>query len=175
MGVDVHPYTAHQRSGEFEEVDSFSSNELALDQNVFTQVFHHPINQGEAYLLGRGETANPLQAEGHLALRLMDNTGSTAVQITGTFRITIRTASSLRLVKTLLQGDLEEYDSRDSSDNLKNVEDREPFPRTNDKFTTHEYVLAIEVKPDADDTIDTSPASGNTEIFADGWQMEKTS
>jgi len=172
--METHPRTFRQSASQFAKADSFGSNTLSLDSNFYKEVFRLGIDQGEAYLLGRGQTANPQQAEGHLALRLMDDTSTTAVQITGDVRITVRTQGSRRLVQVLEEGDLQEYDSRDASDNLKNVENRRAFPLTDDEFTTHEYIIVLEVKPDADDTIDTSPDSGNTEIYADGHKVEKT-
>ena len=170
---EITPTTLHQRDDQFAEGPDFSSNEMSLSQNVWNQVFKLSIDQGVGYLLGRGQTANPLQAEGFLAMRFMDNTGTTAVQITGQWRFTVRTSGSGRLVTVLEKGDLEEVDSRDSSDNLKDRDSRKPVPVTEDAFETHEYDIWLELKPDADDTIDTSPDSGNTEMYVDGYQMEK--
>lgn len=170
---EITPTTLHQRAEQFAEGPDFSSNEMSLSQNVFNQVFKLDISQGIGYLLGRGQTANPLQAEGFIGARFMDDTSTTAVQITGEYQLTVRASGSGRLVDVLEKGDLEEIDSRDSSGDLKSRGDRKPLPVTDSQFTTHEYEIWFEIKPDADDTIDTDPASGNTEIYVDGYQMEK--
>lgn len=169
-----HPATFGQNSEDFAESASFSSNEMSLDQNQWNQVFEYNIEKGEGILLGRGTTNNPQQAEGHLAMRFMDNTATTAVQITGRWRFTIRASGSGRLIDVLREGDLAEYDSRDDSDNLLENQDRKPFPVTDSAFETHEYDVWLELQPDADDTIDTSPDSGNTELFADGSTLQRT-
>lgn len=168
-----HKTTLNQNSDQFAEVDSFSSNELSLDSNVYTQTFKLSIDDGEGYRPGRGASANPLQAQGFVAMHFRDNTGTNANQITGSVRLTVRTSGAGRLVSVLESWDLESIDSRDNSNNLIDRKDREPMPRPDPRYWTSEYDLYLEVKPDADDTIDTSPDSQQTEVFMDAMKVER--
>lgn len=170
---DLHPVTLHQNADEFAEGPDFASNEMALSSNEYRPVFELAPDRGEGYVLGRGQTANPQQAQGHVAMRLMDNTATTAVQIGGQVRLTVRNNNG-RLVTVLYQNDLSTVDSRDGSGNLKAKRDREPLPQTEGAFTGYNYSFWIEVKPASDTTVDTAPDSGNTEAFIDGHRAEKT-
>lgn len=174
MSVSTHPTTLKQKAGQFEEGPSFANSEMSLDPNDWNQVFVNDIERGEGYLLGRGETRNPLQAEGFVGGHLMDNTATTAVQILGSYRITVRTRGSGRLVDVLDEGDLAEIDSRDNNNDKVDRKDRKPFPRTDDEFSTHEYQMVFEVKPESSTTVDTAPDSEQTELFVEGHLAERT-
>lgn len=174
---DVTPTVYKQNADQFAEHPSFSSNTLSLDSNRYTEVFELDIEKGTAALLGRGQSANPNEAQGYVAAHLMDDTSTTAVQITGSWRIMLRTSGSGREVAQLAKGDLEEIDSRDSSNNKLQRGDGfgKPLPVTDDAFATHEYTITFDVKPDSDETIDTSPDSEQTEVYVDGYEMEQNS
>lgn len=173
--AQIHPVTLNQDSEGFAEGPSFSANEMSLDSNQWNQAFKLSVEEGEGYLPGRGQSRNPLQAQGFVAARFMDNTATTAVQISGKARLVQRTSGSGRLVRTLETWDLGNIDSRDSSGNLKDKKNREPFPVAHGAYITKEYDIWLELKPDSDTTVDTAPDSGNTEVIMDASAVERTS
>lgn len=159
---------------EFEKYATFANNTLDLDPNDWNQVFVLHIEDGEAFLMGIGNSSNPLKAEGYIGARLMDDTATTAVQIEGKWRLAVRTKGSRSHVDTLASGSLGRIDSRDSAgDPLKDSE-LTPLPETDNELTTKEYVITFEVRPRTAITVDTAPDSGTTEFFADGYHVERS-
>lgn len=171
----THPTVYRQREEEdhFQEVASFSGNELALDVNTFTKVFRLDVQKGRGMIFGRGQSENPLTAQGFIAANLHDNTATTAVQILGDYKITVRPDGDPGTVVDVIdQGDLENIDSRDASGNLLDRRDRVPFALRNARrAVTHEYSVYFEVQPESAATIDTAPDSGQTEIYIDGHKV----
>lgn len=175
MSVDItQPRLNGPQPDEFEEYAGFDAGELALDPNDWNQVFVLAPEDGEGYILGRGETRNPLQAEGYVGAHLMDNTATTAEQIFGRYRIAVRTKNNGTFVTSLDAGSLSNIDSQKSDGSAKDQGDLAPLPQTDDEFVTKEYEIVFEVKPNSATTVDTSPDSGTTEFFVDGHQAERT-
>lgn len=159
---------------QFEKYANFSSNTLDLDPHDWNQVFVLHIEDGEAFIMGIGDSRNPLQAEGYVAAHLMDDTATTANQIYGKWRLAVRTKNNRAHVETLASGSLNRIDSRDSNNNPKPDKDLKPLPRTDSEWTTKEYIISFEVKPKTATTVDTQPDSEQTEFFVDGHNLERT-
>lgn len=168
--VDVAPktYKTGDSSVDFSPV-RFSSDTKEAPAREWTTLYALDIQQGQGVMLGRGSSEAPNYAEGFAAIRLVDDTAANVA--TGDFRITVRTAQG-RLVRTLLEGDLEEYDAYDSAGNLKDRSDRRPLSRKSNVFETHEYEIHLEVRPAATITVD--DAESETRVSLEGFLAEKT-
>lgn len=170
MSVRTHPHTFKTREDEFEPFDSFSGGTLDLDPNDWNKVYTMDIEDGNGVLFGRGETENPLQAEGYLGATMCDADGN--ILTDGRYRITVRTASGA-LVDTLAEGDLAQIVSREADGTAKEKSDRDEFRRRGNEFTTKEYLVHFEVQPDAAETVADDPTGNETEILADGHRAER--
>lgn len=173
--VSVNPTTYKSRSGEFEQYAGFSGDTLSLDPNDFNRVYEYDVQKGEGVILGRGQSANPLQAQGFIGAQVMDNdpdADGVHERVSGQWRLTVRTTSNGRLVDVLASGDLEETVLFDSNGNRKSRDDLKELPRTGGEFATHEYRVCFEVRPDNAVTMDDSVAE--SEIQIDGFQAERS-
>lgn len=163
--------------GEFEQYVGFSNDELSLDPNAWNRVFVLSIDEGTAYLMGRGKSRNPMQAQGFIGAHLMDNDSDgdgTASQIGGRWRLAVRTKNNGTHVDTLASGSLSQIDSRKADGTPKDDKNLHPQPRTDGELTTKEYEISFEVKPRSATVVDAAPASGNTEFLVDGTEAERT-
>lgn len=174
MSVSVNPTTFKQREGEFEEYASFSGGTLDLDPNDYNRVFEYDVQKGDGIIPGRGETSNPLQAEGFIGAEVRDNdpdADGAHETIEGSWRLTVRTANSGRLVDVLVSGDLSETVLFDANNDKKSRDELKELPRTADEFATHEYVVVFEVQPDVAVTMENVAES---DVQIDGFQAERS-
>lgn len=168
--VDVSPktYKIGDSSVDFQPV-RFSADTKEAPAGEWTSLYSVDVQQGQGVLLGRGASEAPNYAEGFGALRLVDDAAANVAK--GDFRITVRTAQG-RLVRTLLEGDLEEFDIYDASGNLKDRAARRPLSRKSSVFETHEYEIVLEVRPSSTITVDN--AEEQTRVSLEGFLAEKT-
>jgi len=128
------------------------------------------VGDGLAAWFGRGQSANPLQAQGFIGLRLVSD--AAAAQADGTYRIAVRTARGRRLF-TMHQGDLQSEDlftGAAGSGTEKARKDREPFPNASQEWQTEPRQITIDVDVDSDITVDFD--EGETAMKAEGFEAE---
>lgn len=168
--VDVAPKTfkTGDSSVDFAPV-RFTSDTKEAPAQEWTTLYSIDIEQGQAVMLGRGASEAPNYAEGFAGIRLVNDTAAAVAR--GDFRLTVRTAQG-RLVRTLVEGDLEEYDIYDASGNLKDRAARRPFSRKSNVLETHEYEVHLEVRPTSTITVD--DAEAQTRVSFEGFLAEKT-
>lgn len=173
--VDVSPTTFKDRTDEFEKYAGWSGGTLDLDPNDHNRVFEFDVSEGEGVILGRGETANPLQAEAYMGAELRDDDSDadgTHELVSGHWQLVVRTANSGRFVERLASGDLEETQMFDSNGKKARDELKE-LPRTASDFATKEYIISFEVQPDAAVTVSDAPANGTTGVQIEGHHAER--
>lgn len=153
--------------GDFElNVASGDEKQMTADGN-FESLYEQDIEDGIGELYGRGRSANPLQAEGFIAARFVND--SAAANAEGRFRLAVRNAQGRRLYN-LYEADLQTINSRDGTGDLKSRRDREPFPLTAGEFETEPHVITIDLNVTSDILVD--DAEGETELEADGFRAE---
>lgn len=147
-------------------VTSGDTKSLVADGN-FETLYELDIEDGIGEVFGRGRSANPLQAEGFIASRYVED-GATA-KAEGRFRLAVRNAQGRRLYN-LFEADLETIDSQDSQGNAKGRRDREPFPLTAGEFETEPHIVTIDLNVNSDIVVDN--AESETSLQADGFRAE---
>jgi hypothetical protein len=153
--------------GDFElNVASGDTKSLVADGN-FETLYELDIDDGLGEVFGRGRSANPLQAEGFIASRYVND--SAADKAEGRFRLAVRNAQGRRLYN-LYEADLETIDSQDGQGNAKGRRDREPFPLTAGEFETEPHVITIDLNVTSDIVVD--DAEAETSLQADGFRAE---
>lgn len=128
------------------------------------------VDDGVANWFGRGQSNNPLQAQGFAGIRLVNATA--AAQATGSYRIAVRTAQGRRLYN-IHEGDLESedlYDGAAGSGTKKDRKNREPFPNASREWQTEPRKITVDVDVDSDITVDFGEAE--TELAAEGYRAE---
>jgi hypothetical protein len=128
------------------------------------------IDEGLAEWLGRGQSNNPLQAQGFVGIRLVSD--EAAAQADGTYRVTVRNAQGRRLYN-LHEGDLASedlYDGAPGSGTEKDRKDREPFPNASYQWETDPRILSVDVDVDSDITVDFD--EDETTLKAEGYRAE---
>jgi len=128
------------------------------------------VDKGIAEWFGRGNNENPLQAQGFLGVRLVED-GATA-QAKGTYRIAVRNSSGRRLYN-IYEGNLENddlYTGAAGSGTLKDRKDREPFPNSSNAYIGEPRVITIDVNVDSDITVD--DAESETSAKIEGFRAE---
>jgi hypothetical protein len=147
-------------------VASGDTKDMTADGN-FETLYELDIDDGLGEVFGRGRSANPLQAEGFVATRFVDDTAANVAS--GRFRLAVRNAQGRRLYN-LYEADLSTVDSQDGAGNLKSRRDREPFPLTAMEFETEPHVITIDLNVTEDITVDNTEA--DTSLEADGFRAE---
>jgi len=147
-------------------VASGDTKALTADGN-FESLYELDIDDGLGEVFGRGRSANPLQAEGFVATRYVDDGGSNVAD--GRFRLAVRNAQGRRLYN-LFEADLGTVDIKDGQGNVKSRRDREPFPLTAVEFETEPHVITIDLNVNSDITVD--DAESDTQLEADGFRAE---
>lgn len=128
------------------------------------------VEDGLAEWFGRGASNNPLQAQGFIGVRLVNDTA--AAQATGTYRIAVRNAQGRRLYN-IHEGDLASedlFDGAAGSGTEKSRKDREPFPSASRVWETEPRQITVDVDVNSDITVDFGEAE--TELKAEGYQAE---
>lgn len=153
--------------GDFSTIDFSSSTRAFNASRGYEQAYELDIEDGIGEWFGRGNNANPLQAQGFAGLRFVSD--SAASQASGTFRIAVRNAQGRRLYN-IAEGDLSTYDLFDSSGNEISRKDREPFPNSQGAFETEPHKITIDLDVDSDITID--DAESETAVKLEGYRAE---
>jgi hypothetical protein len=163
--ASVSPYTYNK--ADFDTID-FSSNTRDFNSSRgYEQAYEIDIEDGIGEWFGRGNSANPLQAQGFAGLRLVS--GSASSQAAGTFRIAVRNAQGRRLYN-VVEGDLSTYDLFDSSGNELDRKNRQPLPNSVGAFETEPHKVSIDLDVDSDITIDDTESQ--TEWNVEGYRAE---
>jgi len=161
--VSQYTYT----KADFDSID-FSSNTRDFNSSRgYEQAFEIDIEDGIGEWFGRGNSANPLQAQGFAGLRFVS--GSAASQAEGTFRISVRNAQGRRLYN-VVEGDLSTYDLFDSSGNELDRKNRQPLPNSVGAFETEPHKVSIDLDVDSDITVDDSESQ--TQWNVEGYRAE---
>lgn len=131
------------------------------------------LGVGDIY--GRGQSANPLQAQGFAGLRFVSD--AAAGQLEGKVRIAQRTPSGeIAAQGVLWEDDLESVDlftGAAGSGTLKDRKDRQAFPQQHQAAIASPYQITIDVKPSADLTVD--DAEAETRAVLEGRQVVRNS
>ena len=177
--VGVFPDVFDQSEEHYAPSASFDGTDtLALDSNTWNRVFVKEIEEGTGAIHGRGDTENPLQAEGYIGATLMNSdpdADGDAQPIQGKYRIVVRTKASDTRVDTIIRGALGEVDLYDHTNGeRKDRSDLQEFKQREQEATTKEYYYAFEVQPKTAETVDLAPADGVTDIHAEGYVAERT-
>lgn len=147
------------------------STTVSLDSDGRHQtVAELDIADGTAEWVGRGRSNNPLQAQGFVGIRLVNDTA--AGKLSGSYRISVRTAQGRRLYN-LHEGDLESedlFDGSAGSGTKLSRKDREPLPSASNQWETQPRILSVDVVPDSDFTVDFGESE--TQLRADGYRAE---
>jgi len=151
---------------DFELTASGDTKDVTADGR-YQSVYELDIEDGIGEMFGRGNSSNPLQAEGFVGMRFVED-GATA-QAEGKVRLAVRNAQGRRLYN-LYEADLGTTDLFDASDNVKDRRDREPFPITQGAFETEPHIISIDLDVTADITVDNAEAQ--TAMQADGFRAE---
>ena len=152
--------------GDFEILSTGDTKDLTADGR-FQSLYELDIADGLGELFGRGDSSNPLQAQGFIGVRFVDD-GATN-QAAGKYRLAVRNAQGRRLYN-LYEADLNTDDLFDASGNIKDRRDREPFPVTQGAFETEPHVISIDLDVTADITVD--DLEDETAMQADGFRAE---
>lgn len=161
--VSQYTYT----KGDFSAIDFTSNTRDFNSSRGYEQAYELDIEDGIGEWLGRGQSANPLQAQGFAGLRFVNDTA--ASQASGTFRVAVRNAQGRRLYN-IVEGDLDSYDLFDSSGNVQARKDRQPFPNSVAAFETEPHKLTIDIDVDSDITVD--DAESQTDWKLEGYKAE---
>jgi len=150
--------------GDFEILSTTDSKDMTADGR-FQSLYELDISDGLGELFGRGDSSNPLQAQGFIGVRFSDGNNSAV----GKYRLAVRNAQGRRLYN-LYEADLNTDDLFDASGNIKDRRDREPFPVTQGAFETEPHVISIDLDVTEDITVDNTQAE--TAVQADGFRAE---
>lgn len=153
--------------GDFSTIDFSSSTRDFNSSRGYEQAYELDIEDGIGEWFGRGQSSNPLQAQGFAALRFVNNGAGS--QADGTFRIAVRNAQGRRLYN-IAEGDLATYDLFDSSGNELDRKNREPFPNSQGAFETEPHKITIDLDVDTDITVD--DAESQTAAQLEGYRAE---
>lgn len=144
-------------------------------QTVYVRRMSAEDQEGQADIYGRGQSENPLQAQGYLGLRLVNDTA--AAQATGKVRIAQRTPTGEIAAQGVLYEDdlstVDLFDGAAGAGTLKDRKDRQAFPQAHRAAIASPYQITIDVKPKADITID--DAEAETRASLEGRQLVRTS
>jgi len=151
---------------DFELTASGDTKDVTADGR-FQSVYELDIEDGIGEMFGRGNSSNPLQAEGFIGVRFVSD--GAAAQAEGKYRLAVRNAQGRRLYN-LYEADLNTDDLFDASDNVKDRRDREPFPVTQGAFETEPHIISIDLDVTSDITVDNAEAQ--TAMQADGFRAE---
>jgi len=151
---------------DFELTASGDTKDVTADGR-YQSVYELDIEDGIGEMFGRGNSSNPLQAEGFVGMRFVNN-GANA-QAEGKVRLAVRNAQGRRLYN-LYEADLGTTDLFDGNDNVKDRRDREPFPITQGAFETEPHIVSIDLDVTSDITVDN--AESQTAMQADGFRAE---
>jgi len=136
----------------------------------YQTAFELDVDNGLGEMFGRGQSQNPLQAQGFAGLRFVSD--SAAAQAEGQFRIAVRTAQGRRLYN-VVEGDLGTYDlfnGAAGSGTVKDRKNREPLPQTSGQFETEPRVITLDLDVTRDITV--VDAEAETRIAVDGYRAE---
>jgi len=150
-------------------VPTGDTKDLTADGN-YEVAYELDVDEGIGEWFGRGMQENPLQAQGFIGLRFVDDTA--ASQASGTYRIAVRNANGRRLYN-LYEGNLENddlYTGAAGNGSLKDRKDREPFPNASNAFVSDPRVITIDLKVSSDITID--DAEDETSAKIEGFRAE---
>jgi hypothetical protein len=148
---------------------SGTTKDLTADGN-FEVGYELDIEDGLGELFGRGLNENPLQAQGFIGVRFVDDGQSAAAD--GRYRLAVRNAQGRRLYN-LYEGDLANDDlftGAAGSGSEKDRRDRQPFPLTSNAFETEPHVITIDFNVSSDITVDN--AEDETAAKIDGFRAE---
>jgi len=148
---------------------SGDTKDLTADGN-FEVGYELDIEDGLGELFGRGVNENPLQAQGFIGVRFVDDGESAAAD--GRYRLAVRNAQGRRLYN-LYEGDLANDDlftGAAGAGSEKDRRDRQPFPLTSNAFETEPHVITIDFNVSSDITVDN--AEDETAAKIDGFRAE---
>jgi len=148
-------------SGQTKDLDSAAG---------FEQLYRLDIEEGLGEFFGRGTEENPLQAQGFIGVRFVNDTA--AAQAQGRYRFAVRNAQGRRLYN-IHEGELASddlFDGAAGSGTLKDRRDRQPFPVSQSAFETEPHVISLDVNVGSDITVD--DAEGETRLSAEGYRAE---
>jgi hypothetical protein len=136
----------------------------------FEKVATLDVDEGLAAWLGRGNSNNPLQAQGFVGVRLVSD--GAAAQAEGSYRIAVRNAQGRRLYN-IHEGDLSSedlFDGAAGSGTEKARKDREPFPNASQQWETDPRQITVDVDVNSAITVDFDESE--TALKAEGYQAE---
>jgi len=151
---------------DFELTASGDTKDVTADGR-FQSVYELDIEDGIGEMFGRGNSSNPLQAEGFIGVRFVSD--GAAAQAEGKYRLAVRNAQGRRLYN-LYEADLNTDDLFDANGDVKDRRDREPFPVTQGAFETEPHIISIDLDVTSDITVDNAEAE--TAMQADGFRAE---
>ena len=154
---------------DFEINSTGTSKSLVADGN-YESVYELDIDDGLGEMFGRGSSSNPLQAEGFIGVRFVDD--GAAAQAAGKMRLAVRNAQGRRLYN-LYEADLgttDLFSGAAGSGTPKDRRDREPLPVTQGAFETEPHIISVDLDVTADITVDDS--EDETAMQADGFRAE---
>ena len=152
---------------DFEINSTGTSKSLVADGN-YESVYELDIEDGLGEMFGRGNSSNPLQAQGFIGVRFTDGTDAAS----GKVRLAVRNAQGRRLYN-LYEADLGTTDlftGAVGSSSLEDRRDREPFPVTQGAFETEPHIISIDLDVTADITVEDT--DDETAMQADGFRAE---
>jgi len=156
---------------DFELTASGDTKDVTADGR-YQSVYELDIEDGIGEMFGRGNSSNPLQAEGFVGMRFVSDSGGSQAQAEGKVRLAVRNAQGRRLYN-LYEADLgttDLFSGAAGAGTLKDRRDREPFPITQGAFETEPHIISIDLDVTSDITVDN--AESETAMQADGFRAE---